>query len=273
MTHYLKVNGSDVTEVVIGDTVRAVIDYGVDIAADRVMKISRCSLISGNLGSEIQFITNGTVISPLTSHVQLVETNSNRLSEFTWRVFTSGHGSQATISCQMKIEKISSETTTVTTTTMTTTTSEYVTTTAPSTPALLMLGSYSSSPAPRLIGPDGELSTTFSLNGQEVWASCPVTHQNQQYLFGGYTNKKQVLQLDNCELNPIGNIPFNFYSGGGVSLGGLIILCFNMLSSAPEYKLCRSAVSAIGGTWTELELSTYEHDTSSISPSTGYTVA
>ena len=45
--------------VVIGETVRAVVDYGVDIPADRVMKIVGCSLIGGS-GSDIQFIVNGT---------------------------------------------------------------------------------------------------------------------------------------------------------------------------------------------------------------------
>ena len=127
------------TAVVIGDTVRAVIDYGVDIPLDRVMKISQCSLIGG---SEIKFIVNGTVVSSLTSHVQLLVTNSNRLAEFDWRVFQSGHASQATISCQMKIEKTSQETTTAAVTTTATTVP--VTTTVSSIPALLMLGTYSS---------------------------------------------------------------------------------------------------------------------------------
>ena len=80
---------------------------------------------------------------------------------------------------------------------------------------------------------------------------------------------QNILQLDDCKLSQIGTLPFIHNNGAGVSLGGLIILCFNMLASSPDYKLCRSATSATGGTWTEMELSTYEHDQASMSPSTG----
>ena len=88
----------------IGQQVRAVIDYGKPLPDDRQMIISRCTLI-GDTGAEIDIIVNGTVVSLLSNYVQLVDTGSSRLAEFMWHVFQSGKGSRATISCQMKLVK------------------------------------------------------------------------------------------------------------------------------------------------------------------------
>ena len=87
----------------IGETVRAVIDFGQEIPADKTLVISRRGLV-GSGATEIEFISNESVISLLSDHVQLIDTSSNRLVEFTWRVFQSGNGQQAIISCTMIVK-------------------------------------------------------------------------------------------------------------------------------------------------------------------------
>ena len=117
---------------------------------------------------------------------------------------------------------------------------------------------------PRLIGEMDELSTAFDLNGQEVFESCGVTHENNHYIYGGDENKRQVLQLIDCSLSLIGTIPFNHEWGACDSSNGIIVLCFDI----NNYKRCRQATTPLGE-WRELTPSTYEHRITHIATSPG----
>ena len=110
----------------------------------------------------------------------------------------------------------------------------------------------------------GELNSTFNLYGNEVLYSCGVTWKNRHFIFGGYENKRQVLEVQDCGLTYIGSTPFDFRYGACGSSGGVIVLCFDYY----DYKQCRQA-SSPSGPWTEMPLSANAHRLTSIAPSPG----
>ena len=118
----------------------------------------------------------------------------------------------------------------------------------------------------RLIDTVGELSTAFDLNGQEVDKSCGVAFQNNQYLFGGNNNQKQILQIDDCRLVWIDSLKFDHRVGACASTDSVVVLCFNDKES--DAKRCRQAPSP-NGPWTELAPSTHDHRSTSIANSPG----
>ena len=115
-----------------------------------------------------------------------------------------------------------------------------------------------------MIGTDGELFTGFSFNGQEVYLSCGVTHENSLFIYGGSANERQVLQVIDCGLNLIGILPFDHIEGACDSANGLILLCF----VENESKLCRQAATPLGP-WSEMTPSTYDHRWTQIATSPG----
>ena len=117
---------------------------------------------------------------------------------------------------------------------------------------------------PVLIDTADELSTKFKFNGQEVVKSCGVTFQNKHYIFGGKTNRRQILRIDDCDLISIGSTPFDHYLGACDSTDKMIILCFDF----DDPKRCRQASSPTGS-WTQMEFSTYDHAWTSIATAQG----
>ena len=92
------------------------------------MSIKKCHLEGNYDDTQIDIITNGTVRPELANMIQLVDTTTNRLAEFTWRVFATGISTRMTITCQVKIVKDIQDTTTTTPTTTTTSTTTTTTT-------------------------------------------------------------------------------------------------------------------------------------------------
>ena len=123
------------------------------------------------------------------------------------------------------------------------------------------------SKTPRLIDTKGELLTTFEFNGQEVDRSCGVTYQNKHLIFGGKVNKRQILQVDECGLTKLGNLPFDHMLGACGSTEDVMILCFNF-EKKNDFKKCRQASSPTGS-WSELALSSFEHRDTAIAASPG----
>ena len=117
---------------------------------------------------------------------------------------------------------------------------------------------------PRLIGETGELSTRFNLNGQEVESSCGVTFQNILFIYGGQSNTRQILQVTDCSLSPIGTLPFDHDAGACESSNGIIVLCFD----TNDAKQCRQATTPLGE-WSDMALSTYDHRFTQIATSPG----
>ena len=123
------------------------------------------------------------------------------------------------------------------------------------------------SKTPRLIDTKGELLTTFEFDGQEVDRSCGVTYQNKHLIFGGKVNKRQILQVDECGLTKLGNLPFDHNQGACGSTEAVVILCFNY-DNRNDFKKCRQASSPTGS-WSEVARSTFEHRDTPIATSPG----
>ena len=121
-----------------------------------------------------------------------------------------------------------------------------------------------------MIGTDGELSTRFDFNYQEVKESCGVTHNNIFFIYGGNQNKRQVLQVIDCGLSLIGTLPFDHSWGACDSSNGLIVLCFDSGDSeySDDYKQCRKATQPLGE-WSDMTPSTYDHHVTQIATSSG----
>ena len=100
-----------------------------------------------------------------------------------------------------------------------------------------------------------------------MYYSCGVTYENTHYIFGGFEQTRQVLQLTlNCGLDVIGEMPFETMSAGACgTLGSDIVLCFD------ENRLCRYSPTPTGSEWRNMSLSTHEHRSVSIATSSGST--
>lgn len=88
---------------------------------------------------------------------------------------------------------------------------------------------------------NGPASITFGI-GTEVVDSCSVTWNNEQYVFGGQTNKRQISKIINCELTQIGELDFDFTSGACAATNERIFLCFG---NDDDAKICRYGVDPL----------------------------
>lgn len=149
----------------------------------------------------------------------------------------------------------------------TSTPAKSVTTTASTTSALLFLSSYlQEGHRARLINELGELPTGLSLNEEEVFKSCGVTHRNKRIIFGGVVNQKQILRLDSCKVTVIGELPFNFVLGACDTRNDDIVLCFG--DGSAGCRQCRNTTSPLGN-WTDLKPSSFPHYLTRIATSPG----
>ena len=118
-----------------------------------------------------------------------------------------------------------------------------------------------------MIDENGELSTSFDFNDQEVYRACGVTHENNLFIYGGdyYSDlQRQVLQVIDCGLTSIGTIPFDHEYGACDSANELIVLCFDYNDS----KQCRQSSTPLGPS-SEMTPSTYDHRHTQIATSPG----
>ena len=92
----------------------------------------------------------------------------------------------------------------------------------------------------------------------EVFWSCSVTWRNHFYVFGGYSETRQISKVTGCKLTSIGTLAFDHHYAGCSIVGeDIIYLCFNG-NNADDYKKCRSAAEPLGN-FTEVPLSNYQH--------------
>lgn len=102
------------------------VDFGQNLPDTMQMKINSCS-VQGTSANAIEFITNGVVHAQLTNMVTILPSQSNRVTDVSWKVFQAGRGSTATVSCRMKVEKITDINDETTTASYTTAYEEYST--------------------------------------------------------------------------------------------------------------------------------------------------
>ena len=154
------------------------------------MKLSVKTCTIGGGGKYLEFIYNGTVLSPLAHLVQIQETTSNRVADFLWQVFTPGNESRVTITCQMKITKTTPATT--------------ETTTQPVQQLDQVLVLYDSSKAllTNVAGDVTELD--WKVEGEANSRSyCSLTFNNEMFIYGQVlTNEFSFRVSRNCQ-NPI----------------------------------------------------------------------
>ena len=93
--------------------------------------------------------------------------------------------------------------------------------------------------------------------GTEIHYSCSVQWHNHHYVFGGYTNRRQVSMVNGKRLERKQTLDFNFWAAGCTVLNQrTIVLCF---ATTGESNLCRQSNNPLGS-FTKLPNSnTYHH--------------
>ena len=158
--------------------------------------------------------------------------------------------------------------TTATTATSTTTTTLTTTTTpVAKKQTVLVLNNYQGSWNPAmLINSDGrqeELNCFTHNDSSEAYCSCSLTWNNEMYIFGGSSNKRQISKLVWYNLQLIGSLPFDFRFGGCTNMAGRkIFLCFDVLNN----KRCHWSTDPLGKL-NDLPLASYSHQDTQISSS------
>ena len=99
--------------------------------------------------------------------------------------------------------------------------------------SVLVLNTYKPANKPILTDLNGKAMNcpAFTIaDDVEVYKSCAVTYQNQFYVYGGNTHKRQIAKVTNKvtpTLRRVGTLPFKFAFGGCTSTTDKIILCFH----------------------------------------------
>ena len=101
----------------------------------------------------------------------------------------------------------------------------------------------------------------------EADESCSLTWQNQLYVFGGDSNKRQISRLSGYRLHVVGALPFDHRLGACANFANKkLFLCFNDASS--DWKRCRWSREPLGS-FAEATFATYDHRAARISSSDG----
>ena len=166
------------------------------------------------------------------------------------------------------------ETTTSPSTTTTASTTSTTTTTTTKAPLLatevLVVNTYKSYNVPIITNADGREDTNFDFvfgQGTEVRYSCSMTWNNEFYIFGGYSNTRQISKLIGCQLTRIGELEFDHQYGACSNVADAkLYLCFNYKSS--DSRICRVATSPMG-VFQVIIQSLYEHGRTRIAASEG----
>ena len=89
----------------------------------------------------------------------------------------------------------------------------------------------------------------------EVYYSCAVTHQDQFYVYGGISYKRQIAKVTYKSLVKVGSLPFDFQMGGCSSTTDKILLCFHYHG---DMKTCYKTTNSIAQ-FEETRRSKHEH--------------
>ena len=102
----------------------------------------------------------------------------------------------------------------------------------------------------------------------EAYASCSINWNNQLFIFGGNSDKRQISRLTGHKLERIGTLLFDHYQGSCSMMANKhIFLCFSNSwgrNDPHDYNRCRRATGPLEQ-FSEVALSTYDHKATSIS--------
>ena len=116
---------------------------------------------------------------------------------------------------------------------------------------ILVLSTYLSN-KPMITDSSGALISDFEFSYDdetEVIGSCSVIWQNENYLFGGWSDNKirQIAKIDKCRLTRIGELDFEHYRAGCALVKNVkILLCFSSHWPWVDMNKCRSLPSPTG---------------------------
>ena len=203
---------------------------------------------------------------------QLKSLQNNRAG-FQWKVFSIGRTNKIQVDCSMSIKRVTIESTSSTeTTTDELTTTELITTvqTTASTSqneTILVLNSYSGWKPAMVINSttgDQEELSCFTRGDDEEWGgteafgSCSVNWQNQLFIFGGDSQRRQISRLTGHMLQAIGSLSFDHSSGTCSSMSNqYIFVCFNF-RDADDHQRCRRSTGPLEE-FSEVSLSAHPH--------------
>ena len=110
----------------------------------------------------------------------------------------------------------------------------------------------------------GKQSTSLNFkisDDTKVVESCGITFNGQFFIYGGYSNKRQIAKVNGCSLETVGSLEFDFFSGGCTNANNQILLCFHQGSAYDQdsdHKTCYSSMDPLGP-FTTIQKSIYEH--------------
>ena len=112
---------------------------------------------------------------------------------------------------------------------------------------ILVLNTRQSANQPMIVFGEGGSTTSFNFtyerNTQSAY-SCGLIYRNEGFIFGGSSYKTQISRIENCGLNRVGDLEFDFYAGACTNyIDEQIFLCF---SNTDNYKLCRKSSQPLG---------------------------
>ena len=93
-------------------------------------------------------------------------------------------------------------------------------------------------------GEKEELSCVINRHDTDITGSCSVTWQNKLFVYGGFTQKRQISVLDGYRLSLVGYLDFEFYKGACTQMNDqFIFLCFSWPDSNSR---CRRYTDPLG---------------------------
>lgn len=108
------------------------------------------------------------------------------------------------------------------------------------------------------INMDGGFETTRFQFGADTttYASCSVVIRNEVYVYGGgeYDKKRQISQIDNCQLRHVGTLPFDLDYGTCTLANKNIVWCFDYVNT----RSCWYSTSPTSG-WKQVDQANFDH--------------
>ena len=120
---------------------------------------------------------------------------------------------------------------------------------------ILVLSTYAQESLPIIINQDTDNFYFEFEQRTEAYGSCSVTWQNKHFIFGGDKDKRQISQVNGCQLERVGTLKFGHTRGACANvLNKTVYLCFDWNST----KKCLKSDHPLGD-FEPTENSQYRH--------------
>ena len=104
------------------------------------------------------------------------------------------------------------------------------------------------------------------LDETEAYRSCSVTFQNEMWMFGGFTEMRQVSKVVGCTLKRVADLTFDFHEGACTVGRNEVYLCFDNWQK--NGKKCWKSQNP-QGEYARIADTSYEHSEIRIAASNG----